>query len=256
MTSGSLVRVLLVRWHITAAGLLLSLVLAAMAYILVPLQYASSGTAVLVQAKRPGSSSANPLLTFDPSLNTTASILVQSLSAPQVFTELRLTTGRDKITVKNEGSTAVGDGGSGEPFISVTAQSSDPEKSAAIVAWVLDRGRQELIDRQNSMRVATRNAIRLETVVDVAPPKPARESQLRALGVAVLVGIVITITAARTCDRIATRRTRRSSTAEPRASEDVELAADAWPAAIDTTRVPKGVLMRAAAVPESPSANG
>jgi hypothetical protein len=65
VTLSKTMRVLLVRWYITAPGLLLSLAIAGVAFSLVPPQYRSDGTAVLVQLKPPGLNSANPLLTFD-----------------------------------------------------------------------------------------------------------------------------------------------------------------------------------------------
>jgi capsular polysaccharide biosynthesis protein len=134
---------------------------------------------VLMQPKPPGLNSANPLLTFNASLNTTALIVVQALNAPNVATELGLTAGKGTFTVKNAGSVAVG-GGQEMPFISVTAQSPDPTTSADIVVRVMDRAKQELVDRQDALNVGTRNAIKLESVVDATPPKPVLGTSLAA----------------------------------------------------------------------------
>lgn len=204
MTLSKTMSVLLVRWYITVPGLLLSLAIAGVALTLIPPQYRSEGTAVLVQPKPPGLNSANPLLNFDASLNTTTLILVQALNSPEVGNQLGLTPGRDTFTVKNAGSVAVSDGQQ-EPFISVTAQSTDPATSADIVARVMDMARQELSYRQNSLNVPTRNAISLESVVDATPPEPVRGTSLAASAAAFMLGIIATIAAARLWDFAAQR---------------------------------------------------
>jgi hypothetical protein len=243
MSMSSPMRALLVRWYISVPGFLLSLVLASVAFSHFPLQYTSSGTAVLVQPKRPELYSANPLLTFDPSLNTTTLILVQALSAPMVSAQLGLTPGEDTYTVKNGGSSAVSDGQE-QPFISVTAQSTSPEKTRGIVLGVMDQARQELTDRQINLRVATRNYIRLDSVVDATPPKPVRSKPLAALGVALLLGLFVTTLIAWTWDRLVglktSSRTPRSRASEPEESHGQPTAA--WTPAVVSTGSTNGAV--------------
>jgi capsular polysaccharide biosynthesis protein len=244
VTLSRTMRVLLVRWYITVPGLFLSLAIAGVAFSLVPPQYRSDGTAVLVQPKPPGLNSANPLLTFDASLNTTALIVVQALNAPDVATELGLTAGKDTFTVKNEGSVAVG-GGQQEPFISVTAQSPDPATSADIVVRVMGMARQELVDRQNALNVAARNAIRLQSVVDATPPKPVLGTSLAASAASLILGIIVTIMTARVWDRFAARRIRRNDAFVFPTEEDIEQSSPVpWsPAVAVTTQPPNGAVL-------------
>src|SRR5581483_3808741 len=156
MATTSLVRVLLSRWHATAAGLLLSLVLAALTSSYFPVQYSSSGTVVLLAPKVRGS---NPMLDFGPSVTTTALVVVQALGSPEIAAELGLPagsssildSGQDSYTVKNIGSSDLRDNGVDRPFITVTAQSLTPGRSEAIVAQVLDAAQRQLRDRQISM---------------------------------------------------------------------------------------------------------
>src|SRR5882672_5861306 len=84
MTLRSLVRTLIVKWYVMIPGLLLSLAMAGVTFSVVAPTYSSSGVAVLVQPKQQGGNSTNPLLNFDPSLNTTASIMIQSLNSPVI----------------------------------------------------------------------------------------------------------------------------------------------------------------------------
>src|SRR5882757_8974147 len=119
------------RMNVAIPGLILSLGLAALAFLLVPAQYSSTGIALLVQPKQPGGarSSSNPLLAFDNSLSTTALLLVQSLDTPTVDDELGLTGTPDKFVMKNVAATPVAGGGDSQPFIYITAQGSTPERS-------------------------------------------------------------------------------------------------------------------------------
>jgi capsular polysaccharide biosynthesis protein len=223
--------------------LLLSLAIAGVAFSRVPPEYRSEGTAVLMQPKPPGLNSANPLLTFNASLNTTALIVVQALNAPNVATELGLTAGKGTFTVKNAGSVAVG-GGQEMPFISVTAQSPDPTTSADIVVRVMDRAKQELVDRQDALNVGTRNAIKLESVVDATPPKPVLGTSLAASAASFLFGTIATIMAARVWDWFTARRIRRNDAFVFPAEEDIEQSPVPWsPAVAVTTQPPNGAFL-------------
>jgi capsular polysaccharide biosynthesis protein len=211
MTLPNVVRVLIARSYLVVAGVLVSSILAAMAFALIPPQYTSSGTAVLVQPKRPGLS-VNPLLAFDPSLNTTTLIVVQALSAPMVAAELGLAPGRDTFTVKNGGSVAVSDGVE-QPFISVTSQSSNPVMSASIISRVMDRAKQDLSERQENLHVTTRNTIGISSVVAPTPPKPVRGQPLAVMGATFLSGLLLTVLMVLGWDRLATRRIHRAKPA-------------------------------------------
>jgi capsular polysaccharide biosynthesis protein len=209
VTLPNLVRAVVRRWYITVPGLLLSLAIAGITFTLIPPQYTSSGVAVLVQPKEPGSNTYNPLLNFNSSLNTTALIMQQALNAPEAAIELGLTPGEDSFTVKNIDSVG---GGSGQPFISVAAQSSIPAKSAEIVTNVLDRARGELVARQSGLHVSSQNVIRLDNVVDATAPKVVPGVPLAVAGVALILGLAVTIFAACALDRwIVARVMRRRS---------------------------------------------
>jgi capsular polysaccharide biosynthesis protein len=190
-------------------------IIAGITFTLIPPQYTSSGIAVLVQPTPPGSRTYNPLLNFNSSLNTTAMIIVQDLSTPDAAIELGLTPGEDSLTVTNVDSTNVH---AGQPFIYVTAQSSISAKSADIVANVLDRARQELADRQSSLDVSSQNVIKLDNVVDATAPEVVPGVPLAVAGVALMLGLAVTIFAACAWDRWIAARRRRSLVRAPRAT--------------------------------------
>jgi capsular polysaccharide biosynthesis protein len=208
VTSGSLVRVLLARWYITVTGLLLSLALAAAAYVLFPPQYSSTGTVVLLPASQRGQ---NSLLNFDSSLNTTALIVVQGLSAPQVSTELGLAS-TDKYTVVNGSASLTGKvNETSGPFISFTAQSPYPDESTAIVGQLTAKAQEELKDLQGTLKVRAKNNITIQSVIVATPPKAVWDMLLRTMGIALLLGILITVGAACAFDRSAMKTRLRKS---------------------------------------------
>jgi len=223
-----LVRALLARWYITVTGLLLSLALAAAAYVLFPPQYSSTGTVVLLPASQRGQ---NSLLNFDSSLNTTALIVVQALNAPQVSTELGLAS-TDKYTVVNGGASLTGKvNETSGPFISVTARSAGPTESSVTVSRVLVEAQQQLVERQKSLRVFKRDAIGLEIVAGPTPPKLLLSGPLKSMGVTLLLGIGSTVAAACLRDRSAARR---RSTAKSRVSEG-HRSANGWSPTVGAT---------------------
>jgi capsular polysaccharide biosynthesis protein len=214
LTSPSLFRILAGRWYILVAGLLLSLILAAIAYSQIPPRYTSRGTAVLLQPQQRRVNPDNPLLSFDKGQNTTASIVVQALSSPQVPAELGL-TGRETFSVKNSGGDGFINIGADQPFISVTAQSSEPTRSPEIVAQVMARAQQELANLQGALQVSKRNNLMLESIIDPTPAKRVLDGQMRALGAVLLVGIAITVTIAWAYDQIMSRRNRTATAHTP-----------------------------------------
>ncbi|HZZ50888.1 MAG TPA: hypothetical protein VFE65_28695 [Pseudonocardia sp.] len=193
------------------SGVLLSLVLAAMAFCYFPLQYASSATAVLVPPKLPSS---NPMLEFSSSVNMTTLVLVQALNSPEVANRLGITPqqglipdpGLDSYTVKNVGSVDLRDDGNDRPFITVTAQSLVPDRSEVLVAQVLDEARQQLKDRQLSMNVSRARSMQLEAVVGPVPAKAAPATSLKAIGIALVLGLIATVSAVCLVERNARRR--------------------------------------------------
>lgn len=226
MASTSLVRVLLARWSITIGGLLASVLLAALAFTLAPPEYSSSGTAVLIPPRL--GANGNPMLRFDSSLNTTAQILVQTLNSPEVAAQAGAAPGRDKVTVKNGGTSDLKDDGTDRPFITVTAQSQDGARAASIVAQVMSRGQDELAEQQRAIRVYSKHAIELRTIIETASPKAVLTATLRIVGAVLVLGMALTVSLACVVDK----RARRQKEAALFRIQDIELATTVRPPAL------------------------
>lgn len=193
MSLSTILRAVLRSWYVTVPGLLVSLAIAATAFSLIPTQYTSNGVAVLVQQKKPlPASSANPLLAGDGSLNTTNLTLVEALNTAAVKQQLGVADGgADSYSVTNVGSASVADG-TDHPFLYITARSTDAQRSADIVASVLNQARRELSSRQTEVRVPQQNQIKLQSVVDATAPKAVLVTKFAVSGAALALGLIIT----------------------------------------------------------------
>src|SRR5437899_2970337 len=111
MWLSSTAKVLMRHLHVVLIGLLLSVAAGGTVLTIVPRHYTSEGIAVLVNPKPPRANTANPLLTFQPSLNMTALMLAQALSSPTIPGELGLAERTESFTVKNAGGVTAGAAG-------------------------------------------------------------------------------------------------------------------------------------------------
>jgi hypothetical protein len=205
-------RVVISQWFTMVAGLLLTVIVAALVFALVPPSYTSSGTVVVMPPTWPTNRPTNPLLALDSNLDIIASIVLQSLSSPLLPLRVGLVAGQDTVTTKNAGFGSLLTAG---PFISITAQSPDAVRSPAIVSWVIDLARQDLADRQRALKVANRKAVTLESVVNPTPAEPVWLVPVSATGGALLLGLMLTTAMACGINRAANRDRHELAPAVP-----------------------------------------
>jgi capsular polysaccharide biosynthesis protein len=187
------IRVLIRRWPITVPGLLIACALAGVAVALVPPSYESTGMAILVQPKQPNRNTSNPFLAFDPSLNTTAQILVGALNTPGIGATVDAEEGVDSFTVSDSDGQNAADYQVSRPFIYVTAASPSPQRSVSIVTGLLDQARQALLDNQRNLGVSPQKYIRFQDLVTASAPKLVMKQTLLAACVALLAGLIGTL---------------------------------------------------------------
>lgn len=211
MSLSTTLRAVLRRWYITIPGILLSLTIASVVFSHIPPKYTSSGIAVLERQHNPATANlTNPVLGGDGSMNTATLTLVQALDTPTVKAELGLMEGVDNFTVNNVGKAAIADGND-HPFLYITTQSSNPQKSAEIVADVISLAREKLTNRQATLQVKPQNQIKLESVVDATPPKAVMGTSFAVTGAVLILGIIITCIVACACDTIIIARQRQQT---------------------------------------------
>ena len=232
MTLSGSVRTLLARWYITVPGVLLSLALAGITFAVVPMQYSSTGTAVLVQPKKVVGEQANPFLNFDAGLATTALILQQQLSTPAIK-PLIVNSKSDTFTVENAGSAEVSNQ-TVQPFLTVVTKSTSKDSATQIVERVLQLAADDLSERQSSMHVLAINRIKLANVIEPTLPKPVLITPLAATGAGFVLGLIVTFLVAMAVERSTVKRaTRKQEVFATRAQEEMARRVVQWPQPAD-----------------------
>lgn len=203
--------VLLRRWYVAVPALVVSLGLAAVVFETVPAKYFSSGTIVLLSPSQGTGvggvkTQTNPLLSFDGSLTTVSTALIQVMLSPEIGTDLA-----------RQGALAdyqVGDGNLGGPFIHVEATGSSPAQAQRTVELVLQRTATELRDREVSFHAPAASYIQVDYLVRPTEAKRLLGSKVRAAGAALALALAFSFSSAFMIESIAeNRRARRAGTA-------------------------------------------
>jgi hypothetical protein len=206
--------VLLRRWYVSVPVFLISVGLAVGVFMTVHTQYESTGTIVLTaptagavtstdpsKAVGPG----NPLLDFEGSLTTTSQLLTQSLSSPTVAKQIASQGGVD--------SYQAGDGLTGGPFIVIIADANSPQVAERTVSLALKYAEDELTARQKTLNAPAVTYIGTQVVVAPTPATTKISGKVRAGGVALVVGLVVSLAAAFGIESMANNRRRRTEDA-------------------------------------------
>ena len=183
--------VLVRRWYVAVPALLVSAGLAAMAYQSIPPKYEATGSVVLLTPTHGATGStreagpANPLLSFDGSLETTAQLLTQVLLSPAVAEQLA-----------DQGGTAdyqVGDANIGGPFVNVVATGRSPAEVQHTVTLVLNRARQELLERESKLNAPRSSFISVEDVVRPTEVRKLVGGKMKGAGAALALGLAASL---------------------------------------------------------------
>lgn len=202
--------VLLRRWYVSVPIFVVSLVLGGGVFLVVPTTYESTGTIVLTappagavtqvnpaNATGPG----NPLLDFEGSLTITTQLLIQSLSSPTV---------QNAIAAEGGSSTfQAGDGNTGGPFVVIIADAKSKAQAERTVTLALQYASNELNQRQKALQAPPSTFINTQVVVEATPAKTKLSNKLKGGGVALALGLIISLAAAFALESRSTNRKRR-----------------------------------------------
>jgi hypothetical protein len=228
------VLVLVRRWYVALPVFVLSIGLAAMVYASIPTVYVSTSVLVLTTPTTGGSlpvdpnhpnGLTNPLLNFDRGLSTSASILIQALSSPEIAAQLGITEGSPtgfKVFNGSSNPELLTTG----PFVFIEGQSSTPEAAQDIVVKVAARARAELANRQKEVEAPESTYITADEIVPRTTPEARKGSKARAAGAAAAVGFIAALSAALGTESFLDNRARnrlRTRARRPGAREPVKV---------------------------------
>jgi uncharacterized protein involved in exopolysaccharide biosynthesis len=190
-------KVLLRRWRVAVPVFAVSLGVAAGMFLSVRTDYESTGTIVLTSptegARVPAGATGpadqvNPLLAFDASLNTSATIIIQKLQDPTLQEQLLGDTTRNSYDIGNGKLTG--------PFIVVVALAPTPDEAKAIVTKVMDRARTELRQSQETLKAPASTFITPVTIIDPSQAQPKIGGKVRFAAVALVLGFLASLASA------------------------------------------------------------
>jgi hypothetical protein len=215
--------VLLRRWYVSVPVFVLSLVLGAGVFVAVPTQYESTGTIVLTAPTSGGvtvlnpkdaTGPGNPLLDFEGSLTITTQLLIQSLSSPTVQNQIAAQGGAKTFQA--------GDGETGGPFVVIIADATSRQTAEKTVSLALKYADSELNTRQQNLHAPASTFIGTQVVVAATPATTKLGGKVRGGGVALALGLVLSLAAAFAVESMKQNR-RRTDDERP---SDSRLAAD------------------------------
>jgi hypothetical protein len=215
--------VLLKRWYISVPVFVVSLALAGAVFVTVPTQYESTGTIVLTAPTSGGVTSVNPatatgpgnpLLDFEGSLTITTQLLIQSLSSPTV---------QNQIAAQGGVSTfQAGDGLTGGPFVVIIADADSTKQAERTVTLALQYAESELNARQKNLNAPPTTYIGTQIVVAPTPATTKIGSKVKAGGVTLALGVVLSLAAAYAIESVLNnRRRRKTDTAKDSGDENL-----------------------------------
>jgi hypothetical protein len=207
------IRVLLRRWRVAVPVFAVSLGLAAGVYMSVHTEWESTGTIVLTspadgaKANKDGTGDrVNPLLAFDASLNTSATIIIQKLQDPAVAEQL--------LGVKSLTTYQIGNGQLTGPFILVVADARSPQEAHDTVAKVLDRAKAELKHSQEALKAPASTFITPQTVVEPTKAEAKIGGKIRFAAVALVLGFIASLSSAYMVESVSQSRKKKRNRQE------------------------------------------
>ena len=195
------------RWYVALPALLVSLLLSGLVFQSIPPKFQSTGSVVLLTPTKGASASSkdpatNPLLNFGGSLEITAQLVTQVLLSPETGSQIQASGGATDYQV--------GDADTGGPFINVVATASTAEQAKRTVELLLQRARQDLIDRQTRLGAPKGSFIAVEDAVAPTEAIQLNGNRLRGAAAALALGLCASLASAFILESILeSRRGRR-----------------------------------------------
>ncbi|MEO3853611.1 hypothetical protein [Acrocarpospora sp. B8E8] len=214
------------RWYVVLPVFGATVAAAFGIYSTVPTYYVSSAVLALTLPPSGGSLPThadspnpltNPLLNFDHGLSVSASIIIAALNTSDTSRELGVLEDSDTDYEVSNGENNLESLATG-PLVFIQGESLTPEGARDIVARLIAKANEELVDRQKGLKAPAATYITTYEAVPPTKPEAQKGRKLRAVLVALAVGAIASLCAAFAVDSMAAARRRRRASrasAEP-----------------------------------------
>jgi hypothetical protein len=196
------VRVLLRRWYVVVAGLLLTAIAATAAIFLVPTDYQASGEMLLLLPADVSSDGVpvNPYLNLPPALSVTASLIAGNVMSKG--------TQRDIADAGFTSSYSVALSPGAGPLLELSTQDTNQVAALATLHELIRRMSDQLDQIQAEKHVAVNQLIQPTPVNVSSKAEVLPGSKIRALAIIGAVGMLVTLLSAFMLDRVRSKRRR------------------------------------------------
>jgi hypothetical protein len=203
MESSGLIGSAFRRWYVTLLGLVATLGLCALALQLVPAKYEATARVLLLPPASTVQKGGNPYLQLG-GLDAAVSILGRSMSDAENQLALQAAGSTAKFTIGPDDLTS-------GPVLLLTADAKTPAQVLGSLQIALDRVPTSLAAIQRSVSVPKASMITSTVITQDNEAKVVRKSQIRAVVVAAVAGIILTLMIAALVDvRLRRRESRRA----------------------------------------------
>jgi len=186
------------RWYVGVVGVFLIVGLALTAMKIVPAKYQTTATVVLLPPKLAIGAGANPFLALG-GLQSTADVFARVMSDDETSRAIQASGGSKDFTVEADPTTP-------GPVLLVTVNGATATEADHTLSQILDRLPLALDRLQADASVGESFRMTASTVARQDPPTAVRKDQLRAVIVAAVLGVAITLLAAALLDGLISRR--------------------------------------------------
>lgn len=196
-------------WHIVILGLVVTIVLAAAAFVLIPAKYVATTQVVLLpprsQADAGYNNVVNPYLDIG-ALISMADVVSSAMSDDETVQALK-NAGVSQYTVEYNTASAA-------PVLIVTAEGSSSAAASKDVTLVTNQVSPAVARLQNEASISPDSQITAQVIAGSSIPVKSDKTQIRAVGVALVCGLVLTLLGVAVIDSWRTRRRLQGPQAE------------------------------------------
>ncbi|MFF0754114.1 chain length determinant protein [Streptomyces sp. NPDC004267] len=188
MDLAEIFRVMRRRWYVLVPGLLLTAVLTAGAWFLVPVSYQSQSTVAMLNSRKGAAADGNPFLSMEPSLTGMADSLARNVNSDAAKADLKA----EGLTLKYEAKIA--DNAQG-PLLWLTVTGEDRDAVLKGNKTLMAFTAQRLKELQADQKVNPESMIRITTIVPPQTPEPQLKNKIQYLVMAAGLGVVLSLVA-------------------------------------------------------------
>lgn len=207
-------------WVLALLGIVFTIILGAIAYVVVAPQYQSTANVVLLPPKLTAEQGANPFLVLG-GLRTTSDVIARAMGTDEIKRDVVAAGGSDSYVIESDPTT-------NGPLLLITANGGTPQQVQQTLQLLIDEVPQVLKEVQEANGIKPSFRISSSVIAQQREPSATRSSQIRAVVAAVLMGAILSLGLISLVDARERRKVLLAHAADqPHSTEDPDMTSDA-----------------------------